>query len=95
MNLNELIERLEEVRDATEKAGEMEIRLHTAGGMVETFRGVVGPEDFQESSDAYDDDFGPDKDAGANMVWLVSGGQPSRYDESPYAPGWILEVVTS
>ena len=53
MNLNELIERLEEIRDASDDAGELTVALAVQPNypLRESLRGVVGPNDEFEEID--------------------------------------------
>ena len=89
MNLNELIERLEEIRDASVDAGELTVALAVQPSypLRESLRGVAGPDDYNGVDP--EDDETPDKN---DTVWLVSGGQSSRHEVSPYAPGWVFEA---
>lgn len=99
MNLNQLIERLEEIRESVTAGGELEVRLAVQPNypIVETLRGVAGPEEFLnafEDKDDSDEEFSTERgERAGNVVWLVSGGQPSKFDESPYAPGWVFGAV--
>lgn len=97
MTLNELIERLQEIRDSETGAGDLEIRMATQPGypITETLRGVAGPDEFlnsfEELSDAEVDE--RSSDPSSQFIWLVSGGQPTSYEENPYAPSWVFEQV--
>lgn len=90
MTLNELIERLEEIRDASDDAGELTVVMAVQPGypLREILRGAVGPEDELTTED---NDNGTS--AKSQEIWLVSGGQSSKYDVSPYAPQWVFDAV--
>jgi hypothetical protein len=87
MNIKELVERLSEI---AEDHPDAEVRLAVQPGypLTELLRGVAGPDDYNGVDPESDDD----PDPRAAHVWLVSGGQPSRYDENPYAPAWVFEA---
>ena len=101
MTLDELIERLEEIRDAY--TGNLTVALAVQPGypLRESLRGVAFAEgdaqaDLHDEENHEDtgDPFECEKcNKAQETVWLVSGGQSSSYDVSPYAPGWVFENV--
>lgn len=91
MNAKELMEILQEVVENGH--GDKEIRLAIQPGyrITEKLQGVAGPDQFLDYVERLDEEEAEEQ-RGDDFVWLVSGGQPVSWDESPYAPGWVDEV---
>lgn len=100
MTLDELIERLEEIRETHGGSAEVALAVQPNYPLRERLRGVAFADDAEVLPDLHEDhEEGPDADPmkcekcqkAQETVWLVSGGQASSYDASPYAPGWVME----
>ena len=102
MNITELIERLQDIAEDHPNA-EIALAVQPSYPLRESLRGVAfaGDETLCDLHDEQDhDDRDAERDPFAceacqklqETVWLVSGGQSSRYEVSPYAPGWVFEA---
>lgn len=89
MKIQELIERLTEIADVYPDA---EVLLATQPNwpITETLRGVADPDAVLGD----DDRNGADLGSLEPVVWLVSGGQPTSNEVSPYAPRWVFEAAS-
>lgn len=102
MTLDELIGRLEEIRETAGGDADVVLAVQPNYPLRETLRGVAFAEDVLPDLHEEHEE-GPDADpmdceACAKLretVWLVSGGQSSSYHENPYAPGWVFEAASS
>lgn len=96
MKINELIERLQEIAESHPDA---KVMLATQPGypIAETLRGVANPDDEVAPRDYDGGQIDPsawDPEHGPGVVWLVSGGQPTSHEVSPYAPAWVFQAAS-
>lgn len=89
MKIQDLIDELQAI---AESYGECEVRLAVQPNypLVETLRGVAGPEDELDAMEDKDEDVIEAFATKAPVVYLVSGGQ---YFDTPYAPAWVFDAV--
>lgn len=88
MKIEELIERLTEIANVYPDA-EVMLATQPSYPITEILRGVASPGSF---IDPIGDGELPESDA--SVVWLVSGGQPTSHEVSPYAPAWVFEAAS-
>ena len=97
MNIQDLIERLQEIAENQPDA-EVVLAVQPNYPLRESLRGVAFAEDIiADIHENHEDTEDPMECEECNKeretVWLVSGGQDSSYDANPYAPGWVQEAV--
>lgn len=87
MNVNEMIERLQEIAEVG--FGECEVRLafQPRWPLQFTIGGIATPDDASRAAGEPDEE----PDDADSVVYITEGGHPD--DDSPYAPSWAFAAA--